>query len=419
MSATRRGAGRRPARRVASAVALAAVSLGFAPDRFARVDDWARELVARGERAGVSVLVSRHGKVVVASSYGYADVANQRPMRPDTIVRLYSMTKPVTSVAVMMLYEEGKLQLDDPIGRYLPELASLEVLERQPDGTLQRVPARRAVTIHHLLTHTSGLSYAYPPEAGYRREDIIGSRQTLASMIPNLAKVPLLFQPGEGWNYGTSTDVLARLVEVVSGMSYDRFLQQRLFAPLAMKDTGFRVSAAQRPRFAEVYTPDDAGRLMLATRAAPQSGPWDGDGSFLAGGGGLVSTAQDYLRFCQMLAGGGLLDGVRILAPSTVRYMLASHVPLQHMPPKFTGPGGAELFAGHGFGLGFAVLLDPVRHGVAGPATLGRWGGLAGTTFWVDPENQLAVVFMSQYLPRSASRIERDLQALVYQAMTD
>jgi CubicO group peptidase (beta-lactamase class C family) len=392
---------------------------GMSGERLQRLDDWVRRSVAGGERAGVSVVVARAGRVVFATHHGYADLERRRPMAADTLVRIYSMTKPVTSVAIMMLVEQGRLQLTDPVARFLPELAELEVLERAADGTSRRVPARRAVTIQHLLTHTAGLSYVYPDEVGYRRDDLLGQQNTLADMIPRLARLPLLHQPGEGWNYGTATDVLARVVEVVSGSTIDEFLQRRLFEPLGMRDTTFRPSPAQRARLAEVYSPGSDGTLQRATDRAPRSGPWDGEGRFLAGGGGLLSTAPDYARFAQMLANGGELDGVRVLAPTSVALMLRNHVPEVYLPPRFAGPGGAELFAGHGFGLGFAVLADPVRHGAPGAVGLARWGGLAGTTFWVDPTHRLAVVYVSQHLPTEASRIERDLQALVYGALLD
>ncbi len=410
-----------PAQQTASAVVpgASAESLGMSSERVARIDALAKAMVERGERAGLAVIVARHGKIVLASQHGLRDIANKKPMQLDTLVRAYSMTKPVTSVAVMMLYEQGRFQLDDPIGRYLPELAQLQVLEKQADGSFKRVPAKPSITIHQLLTHTSGLAYNYPPQAGYRRDDVLGQSHTLAEMIPQLAKVPLLYQPGEGWSYSTSTDVLARLVEVLSGMSFDRFLSEHLFSPLQMNDSMLRVPTALRDRFAEVYTADANGKLVLATQLAPKSGPFDTDGRFLAGGGALVTTALDYWRFCQMLLNGGQLDGVRILASETVRYMTINHVPLEYLPPKFAGPGGAELFAGYGFGLGFAVLLDPAKHGVAGPAGIFRWGGLANTLFWIDPKTDLCVVVMSQHLPTAASRIERDFQALVYQAVTD
>lgn len=396
-----------------------AETVGMSSERVARIDAFARGMVEHGDRAGIAVIVARHGKIVLASQHGMRDIANKQSMRLDTLVRAYSMTKPVTSVAVMMLYEQGRFQLDDPIAMYLPELAHLDVLEKQADGSSKRVPAARPVTIRHLLTQTAGLSYNYPPEAGYRRDDVLGQTHTLADMIAQLAKLPLLHQPGEGWTYGTSTDVLARLVEVISGMSFDRFLDERLFGPLGMRDSMLRVPPALRSRFAQVYTPGPDGTLALATAQAPKSGPFDSDGRFLAGGGALVTTAIDYWRFCQMLLNGGELDGVRILGSETLRYMTTSQVPLEYMPPKFTGPGGAALFRGYGFGFGFAVLLDPVKHGVAGPAGIFRWGGLAGTLFWVDPKSQIVVVVMSQHLPTSASRIERDFQALAYQAVTD
>jgi CubicO group peptidase (beta-lactamase class C family) len=398
---------------------VAPESVGLSSERLERVDRFVAQMIKRGERAGASLVIMRRGKTVLARAYGAADLERARPMTVNTLVRLYSMSRALTSVGVMSLYEEGRLQLTDPIGRYLPELASPEVLERDAAGGWRRVPARRPITITHLLTHTSGLSYNYPPVAGYQRDVLIGQDHTLADMVPRLASLPLLHHPGEGWTYGLSTDVLARLIEVVSRQTIDVFLAQRVFEPLRMQDTFFRVPAGRAAELAEVYALAADGKLQRATDRAPRSGPFAGEGRFLSGGGGLVSSALDYARFCQMLVGGGALAGRRVLSSETVRYMMRSHVPLEFMPPRFAGPGGDELFSGYGFGLGFAVLLDPQRHGVAGPPGIIRWGGLAGTTFWADAERELVVVFMSQQLQSGASRIERDLQALVYGAVTD
>jgi CubicO group peptidase (beta-lactamase class C family) len=393
-------------------------SVGFAPQRLQRLTAFMQNLVEKGERAGIVTIVSRDGHIVQLGEFGQRDVAGKKPMRADTIMRAYGLTEPVTAVAVMMLYEEGRLQLDDPIVAYIPELSGLQVLERQPTGKSARVPTRQPVTIRHLLTHTSGLSYTFPAGVKYQREAVFGQNLTLAEMIPQLVKLPLMHQPGAAWSYGPSYEVLARLVEVISQQSFDQFLEQRLFRPLEMTDTGFRVPAEKKDRFAEVYVRGDKG-LTLATKGAPHAGPYDTGGKFLSGSEGLVTTALDYWNFATMLANRGQLDEVRILSPSTVSLMLHGQVAVNLGPPDFPGIGGPDQFIGHNFGLGLAVLTNPERYGVAGSEGLVRRSGLANTTFWIDPDKQIVALFMSQYLPKSASRIERDFQALVYQAVVD
>lgn len=393
-------------------------SVGFAPQRLQRVTTFMQSLVEKGERAGIVTIVSRDGHIVQLGEFGQRDLANKKPMRADTIVRAYGLTEPVTAVAVMMLYEEGRLQLDDPIVDYIPQLAGLQVLERQPSGVSVRVPTRQPVTIRHLLTHTSGFSYTFPSSVKFKKEAVFGQNLTLAEMIPLLAKLPLAHQPGAGWTQGPSFDVLARLVEVVSQQSFDQFLDQRLFRPLGMSDTGFRVPPEKKERFAEVYVGGEKG-LTLATKGAPHGGPYDTTGKFLSGSEGLVTTALDYWSFATMLANRGELDEVRILSPSTVALMLHEQVARNLGPPRFQGIGGPDSFAGHNFGLGLAVLTNPERYGVAGSAGLVRRSGLANTTFWIDPDKRIVALLFSQYFPKSASRIERDLQALVYQAVVD
>jgi CubicO group peptidase (beta-lactamase class C family) len=376
-------------------------------------------LVKQGERAGVVTIVSRDGHIVQLGEYGSRDIANKKPMRADTIVRAYGLTEPVTAVAVMILYEEGRLQLDDPVQRYVPQLAGLQVLQRQSDGKLRRVAPKRPVTIRHLLTHTSGLSYNYPASVLYKRDVVFSQNQTLADMMSHLAKLPLLHQPGDGWTHGPSYDVLARLVEVVSEQTFDQFLEQRIFRPLSMADTGFRVPVEKRDRFSEVYTSGAQNALTVVTKTAPRSGPYDTNGKLLSGAQGLVTTALDYWSFAQMLANRGEFDNVRILSPSTVALMLREQIAPNSPPPTFTAAAGQEALVGHSFGLGFALLMSPDRYGVAGSPGIARRSGLANTTFWIDPDKKIVAVLMSQYLPKSPSRIERDYQALVYQALID
>lgn len=393
-------------------------SQGFASQRLPRVHTFMQGLIEKGERAGIVTIVSRNGHIVQLGEYGQRDIAGKKPMRADTIVRAYGLTEPVTAVAVMMLYEEGRLQLDDPIVAYIPQLAGLQVLERQATGKFARVPTRQPVTIRHLLTHTSGLSYAFPAGVAFKRETVFGPNLTLADMIPQLVKLPLVNQPGARWNFGPSYEVLARLVEVISEQPFDQYLEQRLFRPLEMSDTGFRVPAEKKDRFAEVYTPSDKG-LTLATKTAPLAASFDGTGKFLSGSEGLVTTALDYWNFATMLANRGELDEARILSPSTVALMLREQLPANLGPPDFPALGGPDQLAGHNFGLGFALLTNPERYGVAGSPGLARRSGLANTTFWIDPDKKIVALMMSQYFPKPVSRMERSFQALVYQAVVE
>jgi CubicO group peptidase (beta-lactamase class C family) len=412
---------------VAASVATAAAppladpqSVGFAPQRLQRLGAFMQGLVDKGDRAGIVTVVSRNGHIVQLGEYGQRDLAGKKPMRADTIVRAYGLTEPVTAVAVMMLYEEGKLQLDDPIVAYIPQLAGLQVLERQPNGKRARVPTRQPVTIRQLLTHTSGLSYTFPATVNFKREAVFGPTLTLAEMIPQIAKLPLVHQPGAAFTYGPSYEVLARLVEVISQQPFDQYLEQKIFRPLSMNDTGFHVPPEKRDRFAEVYaSTGPKGALAVATKTAPHAESYEPNGKFLSGGEGLVTTALDYWIFAQMLANHGEIDEVRILSPSTVSLMLHEQLPLDFGPPDFPGPGGADALTGHNFGLGFIVLSTPERYGVAGSPGLVRRSGVANTTFLIDPDKQIVAVFMSQYLPKGGSRIERDFQALVYQAIVD
>ena len=393
-------------------------SVGFSPQRLQRLGSAMQNLVEKGERAGIVTVVSRDGHIVQLGEYGQRDVAGKKPMRADTIVRAYGMTEPVTAVAVMTLYEEGKLQLDDPIVAYIPQLAGLQVLEKGANGKRIRLPTRQPITIRQLLTHTSGLSYTFPAGVSFKRDAVFAPTVTLAELIPQIAKLPLVHQPGAGWTYGPSYEVLARLVEVISQQPFDQFLEQRIFKPLSMNDTAFHVPPEKRDRFAEVYASSgEKGTLTVATKNAPHNGSFEAGAKFLSGSEGLVTTALDYWIFAQMLANRGELDDTRILSPSTVSLMMQEQLPRDFGPPEFPGPSGTDSLIGHNFGLGFGVLSMPQRYGVAGSAGLVRRSGAANTTFWIDPESQVVAVFMSQYLPKSGSRIERDFQALVYQAI--
>ena len=414
--------------------------LGFSEERLGRITRWLELQVGEGKLAGASTLVARRGKIAYLQCAGFADKEQGKVFAPDTIVRIYSMTKPITTVAAMMLYEEGCFQLDDPVAKYLPEFEATPVWSGGDapisDVTTQRTP----MLVKHLMNHTSGLTYGFmnsnPVDAQYREQAIeFQSRsESLADITRRLASIPLLCQPGSQWNYSVATDVLGRLVEVLSGMSLADFLQQRIFAPLKMVDTGFSVPEQTQHRFASLYAPkvggdmssvggaatrvpqDERGGLVLQEGSA-QSVYFEAPGSH-SGGGGLVGTIGDYARFCQMLINEGELDGERILAPSTLRYMRTNQLPDNSDMAGMGQPVWSETsYDGIGFGLGFAVVLDPVKASIIASKGEHHWGGAASTFFWVDPEKDLFVVFLTQLIPSSTYPIRRELRARVYQAL--
>jgi CubicO group peptidase (beta-lactamase class C family) len=349
---------------------------GFSAERLQRVREYVRGVVDQKEFAGAQAAIARKGKVVFTESYG--------DIKPGSIIRIFSMTKPVTSAAVMILYEEGKFLLDDPVSKYIPGMDKVKVLAKEDGNGSETVALAQPMTIRHLLTHTSGLSNM----TGWRNAKM--HEGTLEQMASKLPSIPLATQPGAAWRYGASIDVLGRLIEVWSGQPLDVFLQERIFAPLDMVDTGFFVPAAKLSRLVNIHRLNDDGVLeMLKAPGDPSKKP-----AFLAGGGGLFSTTADYLRFCQMLLNGGELDGKRILSRTTVDYMMRDHVPQGVMPPN--GPNNRK---GHGFGFGGAVLVDPAASEVLGYEGDYNWGGAAGTYFWIDRKNELIGVWMVQRPP--------------------
>lgn len=394
--------------------------VGLCPDRLERVDAWMRRYVETGRLAGLSVAVMRGGKTAFFRAHGQADLARSRPFTADTILRIYSMTKPLTSLAVLMLYEEGRFQLDDPVSRFLPEFTEMRVMTGGNRARLETEPALRAITIRDLLTHTSGLTYGFMEatlvDALYRRDEIDfqTSSLPLGELVARLARQPLLAQPGTEWNYSVATDVLGHLVAVISGQDFGEFMRARILRPLRMHDTDFFVPEEKRDRFAANYAFDREGRLRLYD---------DSVGSrFLtppplaSGGGGLVSTAGDYLRFCRMILNLGELDGVRLLGRKTVELMLTNHLPgdLAAMgQPRFA----ESSYAGIGFGLGVSVMLDPARAQIVGTPGEVSWGGVASTSFWIDPDEDMAVVLMTQLVPSSALPLRRELRVLTYAAL--
>jgi CubicO group peptidase (beta-lactamase class C family) len=388
---------------------------GFDAERLQRIDRHFARYVDDGRLAGWLAVIARHGRVVHVARAGLRDVEAGLPVEPDTVWRIYSMTKPITSVAAMMLYEEGAFELKDPVSHFIPAFAGARVFDGGSELKPVTVPLLEPVRIWHLLTHTAGLTYgfhwAHPVDALYRRNGFEWDTPPgldLAACCDRWAALPLLFQPGSEWNYSVATDVLGRVIEVVSGQPLDVFLRERIFGPLGMDDTGF---TAPTDRLAALYGPglvrnDALGERITQVPSAP------------AGGGGLASTAADYHRFTRLLLNEGELDGKRLLGNRTFRYMARNHLPggadLQH----FGRPLYAETtFDGIGFGLGFSVVQDPVANRV--PSSPGElaWGGAASTAFWVDREEGITAMFFTQLLPSSTYPIRSQLRQLVYQAL--
>ena len=379
--------------------------------------------IDEGKLPGAISLVARRGKVVHFETYGEMDAERHKPMRSDTIFRFYSMTKPIASVGLMMLYEEGKFQLDDPLSRFMPELAGLKVLAGGTADAYQLRDAAREMTVRDLLMHTSGLvgrDSESPVGELYRRAGFAGadSQFTLAEMVRRLGQIPLEVDPGSRWIYGISTDVVGYVCEVLSGLPFDRYLEERILGPLGMLDTGFSVPEANVDRFAANYAPQ-AGTPRYRLVDDPLSSPYTRRRTYFSGSGGLVSTAADYLRFCRMLANGGHLDGVRIIGPRTLRLMTINHLPGGEDLATLAQTAGETAREGVGFGLGFAVLLDQAVAQIIGTPGEFYWGGAASTAFFVNPVEDLLMIFLTQLRPSSTYPIRRELRATIYAAIDD
>lgn len=398
---------------------------GFDPERLRRLDRYLDAVVEREQHKGSLIVLSRGGKIVHVSMRGHRDEAAGLPVEEDTIWRIYSMTKPITSVAAMMLVEEGALSLTDPVATYIPAFERARVFQKGSAMSYASAPASRPLLVWHLLTHTSGLTYEFffnhPVDELYRNAGfMLGGPEdyTLEEACERLAAIPLLFEPGTGWNYSRSTDVLGRVVEVVSGLPLDEFFRRRILEPLGMRDTGFFVPEEERGRLCALYLFDPQ-----SGRAVPNP---EGDRvkserpRFFAGGHGLVSTAADYLRFTHMLLRRGELDGVRLLSPRTVDLMTANHLPNgATLSSDFARPLALLVSnEGRGFGLGVAPLVDPV--GAKSLSSPGEycWSGAANTHFWVDPAEELAVVFCAQVL-FAPDEVFVVMRQLVYGALVD
>ena len=397
-----------------------AEDVGLSTPRLARIDGWMDGWVNSGRLSCAQVRVMRHGQVVYAREFGHADIGRGAKVAADTMFRIYSMTKPLTSAAILMLYEEGRFQLDDPISRFLPDFATMRVYTGGSRGKFDTVPAVRGITFRDLLTHTSGLTYGFmqshPVDALYGPAgvDFQTADATLGEVVARLAKLPLIAQPGEAWNYSVATDVLGHLVEVISGRNFGDFLRERVIAPLGMTDTDFHVPAEKLGRFAANYAPGEDGKLVQVDD--PLASRYGTKRELCSGGGGLVSTASDYLRFCRMMLGHGAFEGTRLLGRKTVELMTANHLrgDMAAMgQPRFS----ESSYEGVGFGLGFSVTLDPARAQLLGSPGEYAWGGAASTAFWCDPLEDMAVVLMTQLTPSSTYPIRRELRVLTDQAL--
>ncbi|MBO9543164.1 serine hydrolase domain-containing protein [Caulobacter sp.] len=400
-------------------------AVGLSSDRLNRIETFLKgKYIDTGKLPCALTQVWRRGQLAYTSVLGSADVERGKPLKADGLFRIYSMTKPVTSIAFMMLVEEGLVSLDDPVHRFIPAWRDQGVFVAGVQGAFQTKRTAEPMRMLDLLRHTSGLTYGFQQrtnvDAAYRKLklDGIDSEGGLQGYVDALGTVPLEFSPGEAWNYSVSTDVLGYLVETISGMPFDVFLKTRIFDPLKMVDTGFFVPESQRGRFTACYALTPSGKVVL--QDDPEKSRFLSDPMVKSGGGGLVSTADDYMRFCRMLLNGGQLDGVRLLSPKTIKLMTMNHLPggkeLVHLSKSLFSEA---VFEGLGFGLGFAVTIDQARTKNLGSLGEYFWGGMASTAFWIDPVEDLAVVFMTQLMPSTSYPIRRELRTLVYSAFTE
>ncbi len=408
---------------------------GMSKAAFDRIEDHLkRRYIDAGRFPGTQLLVYRRGNIVHSAVQGLADIERKVPMKDDTIFRIYSMTKPITSVAFMMLVEQGLVALDEPVHKYIPEWKNLGVFQAGTAPAFMTRPPARPMQIVDLLRHTSGLTYGFQQrsnvDAAYREKQIgaVEKAGTLDTMIADLAKIPLEFAPGEAWNYSVSTDVIGYLVGKISGMPFEQFLKERIFNPLGMTDTDFHVPAEKAHRFAACYNASPGGMMSFHSPGAsgltlqddPATSSFLTPPAFISGGGGLCSTAADYLTFCRALLNGGELGGVRLIGPKTLALMATNHLPGGRDLPEMSRSMFAEAtYNGIGFGLGFSVTMDPAKTLIPGSPGEYAWGGAATTSFWIDPAEELIAIFMTQVLPSSAYPVRRELRTMVYSAITD
>lgn len=403
---------------------ITASDVGLNEDRLAAIPHFfAEAYLDPGKLPCMATLVSRNGQIVHEAYRGKTQLDGGQPIEPDTIFRIYSMTKPITSVAAMMLFEQGIVRLDHEVSRYIPEFADTEVWVKGTVDDYETRKPSRPVQVRDLFTHTSGLTYGFlmqhEVDALYRREKIARPDETLEEMCARLASLPLLFSPGTRWNYGHSTDVLGRIVEVASGQTLDTFFRERIFGPLDMLDTDFFVPPEKLDRLAACYSRDPAnGNVSLSDGAGAESQLYRAQPPLLNAGGGLVSTVRDYHRFCLMLLHGGRLDGARLLSPKTVEFMRKNHLPenktIKTMGDKTFSEARME---GNGFGLGGSVIVNVAETMQPGSVGTFSWGGLANTFFWIDYEEELIAIQATQMIPSGCYPIRPQFQQLVYAAI--
>ncbi len=390
--------------------------VGLSAEGLADVDAAMQEFVDDEKAAGILVMVARRGRIAHVQTFGQMDIEAEKPMRRDAILRFYSMTKPITSAALLTLYEEGKFELDDPVAKYLPELTGVKVYAGKEDGELRLVDAERPPTIRDLMCHTAGLTYGFlggtPVSGMYNDVQLMDRNSSLSAMIDKLADLPLAYQPGERFHYSIAVDVQGRLIEVLSGMSLDAFFQERIFEPLGMVDTGFYVPSDKLERFAANYGPRRGGGLQVID--APQDSAYLSPPGLFSGGGGLVSTADDYMRFAQMLLNRGELDGARILKPETVDLMTRNHLPEKLIPIRLS----IRQMDHTGFGLGLSVRVDRDDDEPAGVVGEYGWGGAASTFFSVAPKEELIGLVLTQYMPLRIDLAEA-FRVKLYDAMAE
>lgn len=393
--------------------------VGLSGARLVKIDLLTQKYIDEGKLPGTLTLVSRKGKLAHLECQGYMDVEDSKPLKRDTIFRIYSMSKPITSVALMMLYEDGHFLLDDPVSRFIPGFKDLKVYQADEKNNVRLKSTDREMTIKDLLTHTSGLAYGVlnetPVDALYQEKKVMQSHD-LDEMIAKLCDLPLIFTPGSQWSYSIATDVCGYLVQKISNTSFDEYLKEQIFEPLGMDDTAFSVPENKAHRLAANYerNPDDSMKLV----DSPDSSRFLKPPSLHAGGMGLVSTADDYLKFSQMLVNKGEYDGSRLLGRKTVELMTSNHLPNNGDLSSMGQPVFSETpYDGIGFGLGFSVMLDPAKASILGTPGEYAWGGAASTYFFIDPAEEMIVMLLTQLMPSSAYPIRRELRVLAYQSI--
>ena len=393
---------------------------GLCSKRLARITPWMQKYLDEGKIPGAMTLVARHGEIVFSKALGCSDTERKKPLEMDSIFRFYSMTKPVTAVAVLMLYEQGHFQLDDPISNFIPGFKEMHVYKSGEKSTLVTEPASGPITIQHLLTHTSGLTYGggnegLVPELYVQEKTDFGTNDgLLTDVVDRLAQLPIMFQPGTCWNYSVSFDVLGRFIEVVSGQSLDVFCQENIFEPMGMKDTGFTVPASKKDRFTSLYEQTEMDGMKLLEN--PDHSILIDAEPTLSGGAGLVSTLKDYFQFTEMLRLRGRYGDIQLLGRKTVEFMTRNHLPydLAEMGQSTFNETTCE---GIGFGCGVSVMVNPSKAQILGSQGEYGWGGYASTVFWTDPQEDMTVIFLTQLIPSSAYGIRRELRVLTYQAL--